>query len=624
MAGMSMDYGGDFNSEEVLEEYRKALKEGKRYYNEKIRHGDYPYPLVLDSMVDMASVFGTQDIGVVDIPIDFVVGMKNDDRAPAFAGNFMPILKESSEFANKWRALLRHNMSDTGIVDPITCYEYLGKFYIEEGNKRVSVMKHLGAVSIRAHVTRVIPNYSDENAIIVYYEFMHFYSLTKLYTIDFNYPGYYNALLVSLGMNPEHEWTDEERKSFNTGFYTFKQAYDPLREQYPDITDAEALLAWLHVFDFVQIRSLSIQELTEQIKSIIPDVQSERHSNLNVLSTTPREESKKIRNRVHGLMHSALNVALIYGTTLDSEWTRNQDNGRKYIEALYPKKVNMIVYNALAADYYEQMEKAVEEGADVIFATMPNMIDAARRIASVHKNLKVLICALALPYAGVRMYYIRSYECRFIAGAIAGAMTEDELITYNAHYPICGATADINAFALGVSMTNPHAKVDLHWTSVPGDEPGKGFNYKDYIVQRWNWGYFYERIIKSILDGSWHDYRVGESISYWWGLGARVTDILLSNEIPSSIAFLAENLKQNIINQSLDPFRMKIIDQDGVIRNDGKTSIPSDELMYMDWLCNNVVGSIPEIDDVMPESVDMVRLLGLHRDNLLPKKEAQL
>jgi len=624
MAGIIEEYGGELNFGEIMEEYRLAVKAGKKYYNDKIRHGGYPYPLILDDMVEKSSIFGTQDIGVVDIPIEFIVGMKFDDRAPAFAGNFMPILPEGSEFANKWRALYRANLRDEGIVDPIKCYEYLGKFYVEEGNKRVSVLRHLGAVSIRASVTRIIPNYSEENAIAVYYEFMHFYSLTKLYTIDFNYMGYYNALLVSLGMKPEHEWTEDERRTFNNGFAIFQHAYRPLREQYPDITDAEALLAWLHVFDFVWLKDTPITKLTEQIKTIIPDVQAERNANLNVLSTAPREESRNIRNRLRDAMHSMLNAALIYGASLNNDWTKNHDNGRKYIEALYNKKVKMSVYNAINGDYYEQMVKAVEDGADVLFATMPNMIEAARRIAVEYKHIKVHVCALALPYAGVRMYYIRSYECRFIAGAIAGAMTNGDIITYNAHYPICGATADINAFALGVAMTNCHAKVALHWTCVPGDEPVDGFNYKDYFIQRWNWGYFYEKIIKSILDGSWHDYREGESISYWWGLSARVTDMILSRDVPSGIAFMAENIKQSIINQSLDPFRMRIVDQDGMVRNDGKQSIPADELMKMDWLCENVIGAIPEIDDVIPEAREMVSLLGIHRDNLLPKKEVQL
>ena len=38
----------------------------------------------------------------------------------------------------------------------------MNKFYVEEGNKRVSVMKYFQAVSIPGYVTRLIPKRTDE------------------------------------------------------------------------------------------------------------------------------------------------------------------------------------------------------------------------------------------------------------------------------------------------------------------------------------------------------------------------------------------------------------------------------------------------------------------------------
>ena len=50
---------------------------------------------------------------------------------------------------------------EEGIHDPIRCYEYLGHFYVQEGNKRVSVLKYFGADSIPATVIRIVPPYSE-------------------------------------------------------------------------------------------------------------------------------------------------------------------------------------------------------------------------------------------------------------------------------------------------------------------------------------------------------------------------------------------------------------------------------------------------------------------------------
>ena len=44
-----------------------------------------------------------------------------------------------------------------GIREPIKAYEFMNKFYVEEGNKRVSVLKFFDAVSIPGNVTRIVP-----------------------------------------------------------------------------------------------------------------------------------------------------------------------------------------------------------------------------------------------------------------------------------------------------------------------------------------------------------------------------------------------------------------------------------------------------------------------------------
>ena len=61
--------------------------------------------------------------------------------------------------------------SDSGIADSPIAYEYLGKFYISEGNKRVSVLKSYGAVFIPCVVKRVMPKDKDSFEGKLYYDF---------------------------------------------------------------------------------------------------------------------------------------------------------------------------------------------------------------------------------------------------------------------------------------------------------------------------------------------------------------------------------------------------------------------------------------------------------------------
>ena len=74
-------------------------------------------------------------------------------------------------------------------------------------------------------------------------------------------------------------------------------------------------------------------------------------------------------------------------------------------------------------------------------------------------------------------------------------------------------------------------------------------------------------------------------------------------------------LKAGIVNGTLDPFKRKIVDQQGNVRNDGSKSFTPLELMQMDWLCENVVGSFPVYDEILPVSRPMVDLLGVGIQN---------
>ena len=71
---------------------------------------------------------------------------------------------------------------------------------------------------------------------------------------------------------------------------------------------------------------------------------------------------------------------------------------------------------------------------------------------------------------------------------------------------------------------------------------------------------------------------------------------------------------------------MFIKDQDGNIRNDGNGRFTPEERLNIDWLCDNVIGHIPELSEIMDMSKDTVRILGIHRSEQLDleRKEAQL
>ena len=157
----------------AVQDYLEAMKLGRKEYRNRINKGLYPYLPVLDEILSHVEIEKEVNLGLVQVPLKLVIGTSTRARTNAFAGNFMPILDWGSEFAAKWAALSDSQMEE-GIREPIKVYEYMNRYYVVEGNKRVSVLKYFDAVTIPAMVTRKVPKRTEDLENKIYYEFMHF------------------------------------------------------------------------------------------------------------------------------------------------------------------------------------------------------------------------------------------------------------------------------------------------------------------------------------------------------------------------------------------------------------------------------------------------------------------
>ena len=144
----------------MLEDYKSALRAGQRAYRARIARGQSPYLAVLDDVLKGVDIVAQEPLGLVEIPSDSLVGTKTSGRHTAFSYDFMPLLEPDTEFAAKWSNLCDAHLEE-GIHTPIIAFEYMNRFYVQEGNKRVSVLKYYGAVKIAGTVTRLIPERND-------------------------------------------------------------------------------------------------------------------------------------------------------------------------------------------------------------------------------------------------------------------------------------------------------------------------------------------------------------------------------------------------------------------------------------------------------------------------------
>lgn len=646
-------------TQEAIEQYGKALKAAHKELKELSAAGKRLNPAVLDQLLPDGLSDMYQDVGLVQIPIERVVGVKSAGRITAFTASFLPLLETGSEFAIKWMSLCDAHLSDEGIREPILCYEYLGNFYVQEGNKRLSVLRSFGAARIDGYVRRVQVQPGEEPEKLAYQEFLEFYKDTKLYDVRYTTPGSYPALLSALGKEPGEAWSQWERRTFCAYLQYFKDAFYSLGGRNLAMSPEEALLVWLKVYPFRDLGELSGPEIKKALSGIWGELKVQSSDVPVSVETEPVAETGKnsFLNWLTSPDH--LNMAFLHQLDpVSSPWAKGHEEGRLYLQEQLAGKVTTRSY--FHADSPEQtaqlLDQAVADGAQVIFTTTPRMSREALKAAVRHPKVRFFSCSVDLPYSSIRSYYFRIYEGKFITGAIAGAMADNDRIGYVASYPIYGETVAINAFALGAQMTNPRARIDLRWSCLGGnpvedfiqegyqvisnrDMPTPDRNYLEfgeygtYAVGEngsltplaspcWLWGSFYEKVAHSILNGTWENSKDNtKARNYWWGMDSGVIDVTFSDELPESMRFLAQLLRQQFKDGTLDPFARRIVAQDGSVKCDGSTPLSAEELLHMDWLCENVDGHIPKYDEVLPFAQPMLRQQGLHREKIPPEKE---
>ena len=643
-------------SQGAMEEYDLALKLGQKESRELIAAGKSPNPAVLDEILP-DGVDNVVDVGLVEIPSHRIIGVKSAGRITAFTPSFRPLLDRGSEFAIKWQALCDAHLGPAGIRDPIVCYEYLGNFYVQEGNKRVSVLRHFDAPRIPGEVKRVMPAPSQEPRIRAYYEFLEFYRHSKLYLVQFRRPGDYAKLLAYMGKSADEDWSDDDRRIFSAYYNYFTEAFAAVSARLRDVLPEEALLLWLGLYPYEDLGRLTATELRKSVEAIWRDVASSTRDSVRVQTVAEDAGKGGILDWITSKSH--IHVAFVHQLTpAKSAWVTGHEEGRKYLERIMEDKVvARSYYDANTPEEAESaLEQAVADGADVVFTTSPPLSRATLKAAVKYPRVRFLNCSLDQPYSSVCTYYGRIHEAKFITGAIAGAMANDDRIGYIASYPNFGVPASINAFALGAQLTNPRAQIELRWSCVEGmpqadfladgirvvsnrDAPTQSkiymdfANYGTYLMDGrgdlvplgspiWDWGKFYVFVIRSMLAGGWkYGKEATTALNYWLGMDSGVVGIKLSEKVPEGVRHLAELLRRSMVDGRIDPFNRKITAQDGTVKNDGTHSFTPEELLKMDWLCANVVGSIPKFDELLPASQRLVRELGIYRDEIPPEKE---
>ena len=447
--------------------YSRARREGLRVYQAAIQANADPYLPVLEDLEPNLSQLSRLSLGILTIPLDRVVGSVSQGRSYAFANGFLPILEGGSEFASKWERLCE-SVEAEGVNQPITALEYLGYYYVIEGNKRTSVMKFLNATDIEADVTRVYPSKSDDPRIVSYYEYCDFTKETGLYGILFTRPGSYRKLLSLPGVRAGEKWTEDEIASLRKLYHYFSEQYQTQMKEKHVQPCGDAFLIYLTAFGYKEVRDDDLEKTGERIKLMSREFEL-REGRVNLVMEREQTKPAAAVPLISALFRpSKVKAAFLFNRSIeDSAWNYWHNLGRLEAEEKLGGKLETAVRIVPSrADFAGEISSLIADGYTAIFATSPVMLNSSIEPALSHPEVKFLCCSLLSNYTNIRTYYIRFYEAKFLLGLAAGILSENGKIGYIADFPIYGTPAAANAFALGARMVNPQARIYLNWFSA--------------------------------------------------------------------------------------------------------------------------------------------------------------
>ena len=640
----------------MREDYARARKAGEKSVHKARASGKYPYLLSLQSLLPDFNRLPKIPVGVREIPLHMIDGTVNDDRQNAFSWDFMPVFDPASEFAMKWSNLF-DSQAEEGIHDAIRCYEYMQRFYVEEGNKRVSVLRFVDAYSIAADVIRVMPKKTDDPAMRAYFEFLDFYGVTELYDIALTETGSYARLAALYGMNLTDAWPAEYVETLRSDFRTFEKIFTEKGGDRLNIGTGDAFLMYRTLYPDSAVFMEPRQETARKIEKIWNELISATDDEDIAVVENPKQSSVSAPSVSVPLFGARrytkdrpLRVAFLYSRTpKTSRWIYAHELGRNELNQKYDGIVDAILFEQCDTD--EKANAAFDAAAsdldDVVFAVTPDLMTSCMRAAIRYPQMKILDCSINLKSSAVRTYYPKMYQAKFLMGALAACYANDHRIGYVADYPLNGNIANINAFAIGAGIVDPKAKIYLSWTGRKGNDFEKeleddlglkvisgpdaiqpashsrkyGLYVKDdsgrtkvIAAPICHWGKFYSAIVQTILDGTWNEReKTGKNqpINYWLGMPGGVVDVIFSDKLPYYSRKLLKILKSGVMDGTIEPFRGELRSQSGTLQTEGAEALSYADIVGMDWLNDNIIGSVPKADELVESVQKTVQTSGV-------------
>ena len=97
-------------------------------------------------------------------------------------------------------------------------------------------------------------------------------------------------------------------------------------------------------------------------------------------------------------------------------------------------------------------------------------------------------------------------------------------------------------------------------------------------------------------------------------MSSGVIDLICSQHLPIGTKRLTELLKATICSEQFNPFSGILYSQTGLVTDSPDRSLSPEEIMTMDWLAENIIGTIPAKEDLNEQAVPVIDQQGVKKE----------
>ena len=317
----------------------------------------------------------------------------------------------------------------------------------------------------------------------------------------------------------------------------------------------------------------------------------------------------------------------------DHGWSYQHHQGLLAVEKELGDQVETAyVENVAESDSERPIERFARDGCNIIFTTSFGFMEPTLKVAKKFPDVKFEHATGYKVADNVTTYNAKFHEGRYVIGQMAAKMSKSGVAGYIVSFPIPEVVSGINAFLLGAQSVNPDFKVKVVWVNSwfdPGkeadaakvlfsqgadiitqhtdstaplqiaEEQGKmGFGQASDMIKFApkaqmtavvdNWGPYYVRRVKAVIDGSW------KSQMSWDGMAEGTVMIAPYTNVPDDVAKMAADTSEAIKTGKLHPFTGPITKQDGSVVGEAGKGLPDGDILGMNWYVKGMDDQLPQ------------------------------